>query len=76
MRYVKEKDSAFLFLITHNGALKVRSRITFFVWDIGILNLEFIWNLNFGAWNFSSCKGGSRTAPTSSRVTRFLVGCP
>ena len=31
MRYVKEKDSAFLFLITHNEALKARSRITFFV---------------------------------------------
>jgi len=24
-----------------------------FVWDIGIWKLEFIWNLVFGAWNFS-----------------------
>jgi hypothetical protein len=53
MRYVKENDSAFLFLITHNGALKVRSRITIFVWVIGIWNLEFIWNLVLGAWNFN-----------------------
>jgi len=28
MRYAKEKDSAFLFLITHNGVQEARSRIT------------------------------------------------
>ncbi|HSQ34811.1 MAG TPA: hypothetical protein VLQ89_02360, partial [Candidatus Binatia bacterium] len=34
-----------------------------FVLVIGILNLEFIWNLGFGAWNLSSYM---------SRVTRYV----
>jgi hypothetical protein len=41
----ERKSSAFLFLITHNGALKVRSRITIFVWIFGIWMLEFIYDL-------------------------------
>jgi len=35
----KKKGSGFFFLKTHNGALKIRSRITFFVSVIGIWNL-------------------------------------
>ena len=27
--------------------------ILFFVWVIGIWNLEFVWDLVLGAWNFS-----------------------
>jgi hypothetical protein len=51
MRYVKEKNSAFLFLITHNGALKVRSRITIFVWVIGAWNLIGVGCVGFGFQN-------------------------
>jgi hypothetical protein len=56
MRTVKEKDSAFLFLITHHGVLEARSRITLFVWVIGIWNLEFICDLVLENWNFNSNK--------------------
>jgi hypothetical protein len=74
---MRKKKSAFLFLITHYGALKDRSRITFFVSVIGIWKLEFVWNLVLGAWNLSSY--ASAVTRHSSLVTRhsslFSITC-
>jgi len=64
-----------------------RAATFFFVWVIGIWNLEFIWNLVLGIWDFvhrvgQGSRAGLRPAPTIGygighvSARRNAGGCP
>jgi hypothetical protein len=42
-------------------------RLSAFVWVIGIWNLEFVWYLVLGAWNFSLTRA---QLPLKTRITQ------